>query len=62
MNGFRVSRMIVVAALMATLSVGSFAMGMTFFGVGMGTAFLLYWGRWRRVRETQARGLDLATD
>lgn len=45
-----------------TLSVGSFAMGMTFFGVGMGTAFLLYWGRWGRVRETQARGLDLAND
>ena len=45
-----------------TLSVGSFAMGMTFFGVGMGTAFLLYWGRWGRVREIQARGLDLAND
>lgn len=45
-----------------TLSVGSFAMGMTFFGVGMGTAFLLYRGRWGRVRETQARGLDLAND
>lgn len=45
-----------------TLSVGSFAMGMTFFGVGMGTALLLYRGRWRRVREVQARGLDLATD
>ena len=45
-----------------TLSVGSFAMGMTFFGVGMGSAFLLYWGRWRRVREIQARGLDLASD
>ncbi len=45
-----------------TLSVGSFAMGMTFFGVGMGTAFLLYWGRWHRVREIQARGLDLASD
>ncbi|MBI3575729.1 MAG: YeeE/YedE family protein [Gammaproteobacteria bacterium] len=49
-------------AVFPTLSVGSFAMGMTFFGAGMGTAFLLYWGRWRRVRETQARGLDLAND
>ncbi|MCZ7566109.1 MAG: YeeE/YedE thiosulfate transporter family protein [Burkholderiales bacterium] len=29
-----------------TLSVGSIAMGMTFFGVGMATAFALYWGRW----------------
>ncbi len=45
-----------------TLSVGSFAMGMTFFGVGMGTAFLLYWGRWRKVSEVRARALDLASD
>lgn len=45
-----------------TLSVGSFAMGMTFFGVGMGTAFLLYWGRWRRISEVRARNLDLASD
>lgn len=52
-------------ALMAgfpTLSVGSFAMGMTFFAAGMATAFLLYRGRWKRVREVQARGLDLASD
>lgn len=45
-----------------TLSVGSFAMGMTFFGVGMATAFVLYWGRWRKVIEIQARRLDLASD
>ncbi len=45
-----------------TLSIGSFAMGMTFFGVGMGTAFFLYWGRWRKVAEVQARRLDLASD
>lgn len=45
-----------------TLSVGSFAMGMTFFGVGMGTAFLLYWGRWRKVSEIRAQALDLASD
>lgn len=45
-----------------TLSVGSFAMGMTFFGVGMATAFALYWGRWRKVIEIQARRLDLASD
>lgn len=45
-----------------TLSVGSFAMGMTFFAVGMGTALLLYWGRWKRVREVQAHGLGLASD
>lgn len=44
-----------------TLSVGSIAMGMTFFGVGMATAFALYWGRWGRVSEVQPR-LDLATD
>lgn len=45
-----------------TLSVGSFAMGMTFFGVGMGTAFVLYWGRWRKVSEVRNRVLDLASD
>ncbi len=45
-----------------TLSIGSFAMGMTFFGAGMGTAFLLYRGRWRKLREVQARRLDLASD
>ena len=45
-----------------TLSVGSFAMGMTFFGVGMGAAFLLYWKRWGKVAEVQARRLDLAND
>lgn len=45
-----------------TLSVGSFAMGMTFFGVGMATAFVLYWGRWRKVMDIQARRLDLASD
>ena len=45
-----------------TLSVGSFAMGLTFFGVGMATAFLLYWGRWRKVSEVRARALDLAND
>jgi len=45
-----------------TLSVGSFAMGMTFFGVGMGTAFLLYWGRWGRLNEIRSRELDFAND
>ncbi|TAM46715.1 MAG: hypothetical protein EPN55_04415 [Gammaproteobacteria bacterium] len=45
-----------------TLSVGSFAMGMTFFGVGMGTAFVLYWGRWRKVSEVRSRSLNLAND
>ncbi len=45
-----------------TLSIGSFAMGMTFFGVGMGTAFVLYWGRWRKVSEVRKRALDLASD
>ena len=45
-----------------TLSIGSFAMGMTFFGVGMGTAFVLYWGRWRNVSEVRKRPLDLASD
>jgi hypothetical protein len=45
-----------------TLSVGSFAMGMTFFAVGMATAFLLYWGRWRKLAEVRGRALDLATD
>ena len=45
-----------------TLSVGNFAMGMTFFGVGMATAFALYWGRWRRLGGGRARGLNLATD
>lgn len=45
-----------------TLSVGSFAMGMTFFGVGMATAFLLYWGRWRTVSEVRDRALGLAND
>lgn len=45
-----------------TLSIGSFAMGMTFFGVGMGTAFLLYWGRWRKLSEVRGRALDLAND
>ena len=45
-----------------TLSIGSFAMGMTFFGVGMGTAFLLYWGQWRKVAEVQSYRLDLASD
>jgi hypothetical protein len=45
-----------------TLSVGSFAMGMTFFAVGMASAQLLYWGRWRKLAEVRGRGLDLATD
>ena len=45
-----------------TLSVGSFAMGMTFFAVGMATAHLLYWGRWRKLAEVRGRALDLATD
>lgn len=45
-----------------TLSVGSFVMGMTFFGTGMATAFVLYWGKWRLVSEVKAKGLDLATD
>lgn len=45
-----------------TLSVGSFAMGLTFFGVGMGAAFLLYWGRWSKVAAVQARQLDLSND
>ena len=52
-------------ALMAgwpTLSVGSFVMGMVFFGSAMGVAHLLYWGRWRTVSEVKARGLSLATD
>lgn len=45
-----------------TLSVGNFAMGMVFFGSAMGTAHLLYWGRWRAVSEVKARGLSLAND
>lgn len=45
-----------------TLSVGSFAMGLTFFGVGMGAAFLLYRGRWSKVAAVQARHLDLSND
>jgi len=45
-----------------TLSVGSFAMGLTFFGAGMATAFVLYWGRWRKFAEVRAQPLDLATD
>lgn len=45
-----------------TLSVGSFVMGMTFFGAGMATAHVLYWGRWPVVSRVQARGLSLATD
>jgi hypothetical protein len=45
-----------------TLSVGSFAMGMTFFAVGMTSAQLLYWGRWRKLAEVRGRALDLATD
>ncbi len=45
-----------------TLSVGSIAMGMTFFATGMATAFLLYWGRWGRVSEIRGKGLNLAND
>lgn len=45
-----------------TLSVGSFAMGLTFFGVGMGAAFLLYWGHWGKVAAVQARRLNLSND
>lgn len=46
-----------------TLSVGNFAMGMTFFMTGMVTAFALHWGSWRRVQEARVAGrLTLATD
>jgi|TARA_Y100000294_G_scaffold170255_1_gene182332 hypothetical protein len=45
-----------------TLSVGSFAMGATFFGTGMATATLLYWGKWGLLSEVRSRGLSLATD
>ena len=46
-----------------TLSVGNFVMGLTFFGVAMATAFLLYWGKWRVLTELRkAKTLDLATD
>lgn len=46
-----------------TLSVGNFVMGMTFFGVGMMTSFLLYWGRWRLLAETRTgKRLGLAND
>jgi hypothetical protein len=46
-----------------TLSVGSFAMGMTFFMAAMVTAFVLHRGSWHRVREARVAGrLTLATD
>lgn len=46
-----------------TLSVGSFVMGMTFFGAAMLTAHALYFGRYRLVHEVKDREkLDWAND
>jgi uncharacterized protein len=45
-----------------TLSVGSFYMGMTFFGTAMVTANLLYWRKWGLFSLVRAKGIDLATD
>ncbi len=45
-----------------TLSIGNFAMGMTFFGVAMATVNLMYWKRWSLFNKVRARGLTLATD
>lgn len=45
-----------------TLSLGSFYMGMTFFGTAMATANLLYWGKWGLFSAVRAKGIDLATD
>ncbi len=46
-----------------TLSVGSFVMGMTFFGAAMFTTHVLYLGRYRLVHEVKDRAkLDWAND
>jgi hypothetical protein len=45
-----------------TLSMGSFAMGLTFFAAGMATAFVLYWGKGRLLTEVRSRSLGLAND
>lgn len=46
-----------------TLSLGSFAMGMTFFGTAMATIHLLYWRRWSLVKQVKAASkLSLAND
>ncbi len=45
-----------------TLSLGNLAMGMVFFGVGMATVHVMYWGKWSLVATVKARGLSLATD
>lgn len=46
-----------------TLSVGSFVMGMTFFGTAMFTAHILYFGRYRLIKEVREReGLNLGND
>jgi len=45
-----------------TLSLGSFYMGMVFFGAAMATAHILYWGKWALISQVRASGIDLATD
>ncbi len=46
-----------------TLSVGSFVMGMTFFGTAMFTARILYFKRHRLIKEVREKeGLNLAND
>jgi hypothetical protein len=46
-----------------TLSVGSFVMGMTFFGTGMFTAHILYFRRYHLVHEVKGKEhLNLAND
>ncbi|MEK6682064.1 MAG: YeeE/YedE thiosulfate transporter family protein [Nitrospirota bacterium] len=46
-----------------TLSVGSFVMGMTFFGTAMFTAHILYFRRYQLIKEVREReGLNLAND
>lgn len=46
-----------------TLSIGSFAMGMTFFGTAMLTAHILYFRRYRLVHEVKEKErLNLAND
>jgi len=45
-----------------TLSLGSFYMGMVFFGTAMATANLLYWGKGGLIALVRKKGMDLATD
>ena len=46
-----------------TLSIGSFVMGGTFFAVAMATAHIMYFGRYRLIREVKERfKLNLAND